>query len=136
MRRLMSGFSLLEICFALAIVAIVSALAYPMYTQSIVHGRRVQAQATLLHLATLMENYYSDYQTYETARIKDWFSTGLAAQGFYQLQLTQQTQTSYRLVAHPLKSQAKQDPVCGDLIIDNMGIKSITGTGIVHSCWS
>jgi type IV pilus assembly protein PilE len=59
-----SGFTLIEVMVALAIICIVSALALPSYGRYVVRSKRAQAQAALLRLMQQQERYYSQNNTY------------------------------------------------------------------------
>lgn len=66
-----SGFSLIELLVALAILAIVSAIAVPLYTDYSEGAYRSEAQADLLVCAQAMERFASINFTYEGAADTD-----------------------------------------------------------------
>lgn len=54
-RRQQSGFTLIELMIVVAIVGILSAVAYPSYTEYVRKGHRAEARAGLLQAAQWME---------------------------------------------------------------------------------
>ena len=62
-----TGFSLIELLVALAILAIVSTIAVPLYTQYANRTYRSQAQSDLLNCAQSLERFASQAFSYENA---------------------------------------------------------------------
>jgi len=60
------GFTLIELLIAMLIVAIISAIAFPSYRNSIRKSRRVDAQQALMKAAHKLENYYAKNASYTT----------------------------------------------------------------------
>ncbi len=58
------GFTLIEIMIVVAIVAILSSVAMPMYTSYMARGKLVDAQSTLTAARVAMEQFYQDNRTY------------------------------------------------------------------------
>ncbi|MBW8191885.1 prepilin-type N-terminal cleavage/methylation domain-containing protein [Neiella marina] len=63
----MAGFSLIEAMIAVAIIGILTAIAYPSYVDYVVQGHRQKAMADLMALATAMEAHKAQQYTYEGA---------------------------------------------------------------------
>lgn len=59
------GFTLIELMITLAIVAILSAIAYPSYKDYIARGRRAEAQSQLMQAAQWMERFYAENYAYD-----------------------------------------------------------------------
>ncbi len=62
-----SGFTLIEVMIAVAIVGILSAIAYPSYQQHVRSSRRADAQAALSELAQFMERRFTETNSYAAA---------------------------------------------------------------------
>lgn len=62
--RMQSGFTLIELMITVAIVGILTAVAYPAYTSSIQKGRRAQARTAILELLQQQERYMTQRNTY------------------------------------------------------------------------
>jgi type IV pilus assembly protein PilE len=58
------GFSLVELMFTVAIVAVLAAIAYPSYRAQIRKTHRADAQGALMGLANAMERFYTENNTY------------------------------------------------------------------------
>lgn len=59
-----SGFTLVELMIAVAIVGILAAIAVPSYQDSVRKSRRVDAQGALMNFANGMERFYTESGSY------------------------------------------------------------------------
>ncbi|MBC7699037.1 type IV pilin protein [Aquabacterium sp.] len=66
-RRDLNGFTLIELMIVVAIIGILSAVAYPAYTNYIRRGQLVEAFTTLSDLRIKMEQFYQDNRSYGTS---------------------------------------------------------------------
>jgi type IV pilus assembly protein PilE len=131
------GFTLLELVIACAIVAILAAIAYPSYINSVQKSRRAEATAALLGVASQLERFSTEKGGYALARL----GTGLNAvyadhteNTYYNLSLANLTATTYTIRAAPTGAQAA-DP-CGTLTYTEQGIKDVTGGSWGKAqCW-
>ncbi|OYY62256.1 MAG: hypothetical protein B7Y51_08845 [Burkholderiales bacterium 28-67-8] len=64
-RRGQRGFTLIELMITVAIVAILSSIAYPSYRDYIARGRRAEAQSQLMQAAQWMERFYAENYAYD-----------------------------------------------------------------------
>lgn len=62
--RRQTGFTLIELMIAVAIVGILSAVALPAYNDYILRGKLIEASTTLSTVRANMEQYYQDNRTY------------------------------------------------------------------------
>jgi type IV pilus assembly protein PilE len=118
-----SGFTLVELMIVIAIVAVLSAVALPAYQDYVERSRRVDAMGALSSLATAMERYYTEENTYSgtTATVNsvpnspNMFPAQAPLDGntkFYNLTIPTATSTTYTLRATPINGQV------GDGIIE------------------
>jgi type IV pilus assembly protein PilE len=63
-RRRSMGFTLIELMIVVAIVALLAAIAYPAYTDSVVKGKRGQGRTVLMDLLQQQERYLSQSGSY------------------------------------------------------------------------
>lgn len=127
---------MVEVVIACACVAILSALAYPSYVNTIQKSRRSDAKSALVGAAGQLERYFTERNTYATATL----GTGSGAvypstslNGYYTLTLTNATATNYTLSAVPAAQQVGD--ACGTFTYTAQGIKGVTGTVPVGDCW-
>lgn len=66
-RSKQKGFTLIELMVTVAIVAILSAIAYPSYRDYVLRGQLVDATNGLAALRTNMERFFQDNRSYDTA---------------------------------------------------------------------
>ena len=62
--RRQSGFTLIEVMIVTAVVALLAALAYPSYTDSVRKGRRAEGRTALLELMQQQERFMTQRNTY------------------------------------------------------------------------
>ncbi|WP_375122151.1 type IV pilin protein [Variovorax sp. WS11] len=63
-RRRQRGFTLIEVMIVVAIVAILSAIAYPSYLESVRKSKRAEARAQLMEAAQYMQRFYSQNDSF------------------------------------------------------------------------
>lgn len=140
-KKSLFGFTLVELMVAVAIVAILAALGLPAYTSYVARARRAEGKAALVDLAARMERFYSQNNAYTTATVAagvpttDVLTTAATEEGWYTLSITAQGATNYTLQAAPNGAQATDDATCGNLTLNNLGTKGISGGGQVQTCW-
>lgn len=151
-----NGFTLIELMIAVVIVGILSAIAIPNYTESVNRGKRAEAQAALLGLATALERYFSNNNTYCGSAGGAASFTGTSAcptasgtptnyasrvpigggTAYYNLRITALTQTTYTLQATRTGSMASDK--CGTLTLASTGEQGISGATAgttAAQCW-
>jgi type IV pilus assembly protein PilE len=131
------GFTLIELMIAIAIVGILSAVAYPSYTDYVTRSNRSEAQRELLRLANLQEQLFVDSRSY-TANMKE---LGMSADpfitesGLYSIDATvsgtDSSKTSFVLTATAIGTQASRDAECLTFTVNELGKKS----GKSADCW-
>ncbi len=129
------GFNLIELMITLVIIGIVSAIAIPLYSQHMIHARRLQAEIQLIKLANALEQYYLLNNTYQDATLAKLGLTEDIANHQYTLHILSATMSDYLLKAIPLDRQAEQDVSCASLMLDSTGNKTISGSGTLTECW-
>ena len=150
------GFTLIELMIAVAVVGILAAIAYPVYTEYVARGRRSQVSAELLAAQQWMERFYSENLRYDqnaagtattqSTQFPARFSTsprageGAAA---YRIELAVARQ-SYTITAS--RTGAMANDRCGNFTINHLGTRSLTAgsyspskfadlAAAVRACW-
>ncbi len=132
--RNIPGFSLFELLIVLAIVAILTAIAYPIYSSYVTKARRANAVVAILDLAARMEQYYENHNSYFGATTQK-LGVKNNLDNFYILKINAESAMTYLLEALPINAQAKADQNCGSLILDQLGERMISGNGNINECW-
>lgn len=134
MKLFCKGYTLTELIIAMAIMTILSVIAYPTYTNYLLKSRRSDGESSLLDLANRMERYFIINNTYEGATLSNLGLTGTTESGYYHLTLGDLGSNTYLLQAEPVGPQAA-DTLCGVLTLNSLGEKGIKGSGEISDCW-
>jgi type IV pilus assembly protein PilE len=136
-RYRLSGFTLIELMIAVLVVAVLMAIAYPSYQTHVVKTRRAAAAACTLELAQFMERYYTTNLTYVNAAVPTMqCRTDLTPH--YGMALSNVTASTYTAQAVPKagSQQATKDTKCATIGIDQLGVKTKSGTAAsAAECW-
>ena len=129
MKRVQTGFTLMEVMVTVVIVGILAGLAYPAYVDHMRAARRADGHAALMHLSALMESYFTENNSYAGATTANVGLTGTASpQGFYTLSITTATATAFTVTAAPAGAQVWD--TCGNLTLTNTNVR-----GPNANCW-
>ena len=141
------GFTLIELMIVLAVVAILAAIAYPSYQDSVRKSRRADAKAVLLEAAQWMERFYTLNNRYDQNRagtaVTDatlFPSAGLmespkeGGTKYYDITLSAVAPNSFTLQAAPKGAQSSDG--CKTLTLANTGERRVVGTTkTADECW-
>ncbi len=141
-QRKAKGFSLIELMIVVAIVGIISAIAYPNYTEYVTKSKRTAATSCLMEYAQYMEQYRASKMSYGGSDHSDDFDDiGLGCETENGLDSHYQfapnaafSATTYTIKATPIGAQASADTSCGTLSINHLGVKSASA-GDADNCW-
>ncbi|MGV7200404.1 type IV pilin protein [Xanthomonas axonopodis pv. betlicola] len=128
----MRGFTLIELMIVVAVVAILSAIAYPSYTEHVRKSRRAQAKVDLVEYGQLAERFHTVQNTYVGFSLPSTVSPREGGTAAYSLALSQQTQSGYVITATPGAAQVADK--CGTLSIDQASRKT-NSKGLKSDCW-
>ncbi len=138
MKQKTLGFTLIELMISVAIVGILSAIAYPNYISYLERGRRTIAQGDLLAFSNAMEQYYvqngSDYRLPD-GTAPDVYSNTVTIDGvaMYSLAVTSISASAYTLRATPNNNTAQSGN--GFVQIDSTGTRSWNAPGGLINHW-
>jgi type IV pilus assembly protein PilE len=149
MKKIISGFTLIEIMIVVAIVAILAAIAYPSYQDSVRKSRRADAKAVMVEAAQFMERRYTATSCYDdpcdsgTAPVLPAGLTSIprnetnAASRFYTIALGGVTRTAYTLTATPQNAQTPDK--CQALTLNQNSVRTADAKAandpLTLECW-
>jgi type IV pilus assembly protein PilE len=111
------GFTLVEVMIVVAIIAIILAIAFPSYENSVRKSRRMAAQKEMMDFANFAERIYTQSNSYLGASV--WSSDDPDLVGYYTFTVDPLTATAFTITATPI----------GDFQVnDRCGIMSFTNT--------
>jgi type IV pilus assembly protein PilE len=134
------GFTLIEVMIVVAIVAILTALAFPSYTEYIRRGHRAEARAALLQASQWMERAATATGTYPpTASFPTTLTT--IKSGRYTIAVASPpasaaSGTAYTLTATPAGGQ--QGDKCGNYTLTHTGVRGAASGALplMTECWN
>lgn len=133
------GFTLIEVMIVVAIVGILSAIAYPSYTEYIARGHRADARAGLLQAQQWLERASTATGVYPTTlpATLTWATdpTKRYTIGF----ADGNTNAAYTLIATRKSGGPQANDKCGNFTLTNTGARGAlnyaSGTSVAE-CWN
>ncbi|MBC3864169.1 type IV pilin protein [Undibacterium jejuense] len=145
------GFNLIELVIALAIVAVLSTVAYASYSSGVTKAKRAEAKSALLKMMQQEEKFFTQNNRYivfgKSSNDPDavnflWYSSDVAGKSSYELEATAckdgDIKSCVLITAVPGSSNVDnrfQDLVCGNFTLNSNGVKGYTGSGSKEQCW-
>lgn len=141
MRR-RKGFTLVELLVVVAVLVILTTVAYPLYTQQVLKSRRTEARVALTEIALAEQRYFTVNGSYGTAaelgtaytdalaKMSDGDNNGIP--DYYAVALVSDA-SSFSATATAIGQQLK-DTGCTSLTLDQLGVQSATGA-TPDKCW-
>jgi type IV pilus assembly protein PilE len=137
-RTKQDGFTLIELMIVVAVIAVLTAIAVPMYRDFVVRSNRSDAIISLTELANLQEKHYSNEMAYTTT-LADLSYTNTSPEGFYSLGITTSATVDYTLTATPVGQQFQDDETCRQFTLNSFGQRSAQDSGgndTSQQCWN
>lgn len=132
------GFTLVEMMIVVAVVSILSAIAYPSYTEFVRRGHRADARTGLLQAQQWLERAATATGVYPTAlpATMTWaadptkrYTIGFGAGN---------TNAAFTLVATRKAGGPQATDKCGDFTLTNTGVRganNLSGGATIAECW-
>ncbi|CBL44038.1 Type IV fimbrial biogenesis protein [gamma proteobacterium HdN1] len=130
-RTAMQGFTLVELMVVVAVIAIIASIAYPSYQDSVLKTNRTEGKAFLSEAAARQEKFFVQNNTYTASVAALGFSSANSPTSKYTLAISNVSGTTYTLTATPARTDSK----CGNLTLDQAGVRGKSGSGSVNDCW-
>jgi type IV pilus assembly protein PilE len=116
-----SGFSLIELMVALAIIAILAAIALPSYRQYVIRSHRRAAQTSLMDIASRQHQYFVANRAYaSTSDLGYVLPTEVDEYYDFDIALDAGPPPNFTITFTPQGGQASD----GDLTLDGEGVKT------------
>jgi type IV pilus assembly protein PilE len=131
------GFTLIELMITMAIIGILVAIAYPSYFHYVQKARRADALAILTQDQIILERCYSQNFSYAAACSAMPSFPQTTPEGFYSIDISNQTATTYTLTATPQGNQAS-DTKCASMSVNQANVKTAADSTATtqEECWN
>ena len=142
-RKKLRGFTLIELMITVAIVGLLSAVAFPSYTSYIARAKRADARGQLLQAAQFMQRFYTANDQYANDRAGNEVSTQIPANvkrspadgaQVYALAVVASA-SAYTLTMAPVAGSSMVNDTCGSFTLNSVGTRGVTGTRTRDECW-
>ena len=134
------GFTLIELMIVVAVVGILSAIAYPSYTEYVRRGHRADARAGLLQAQLWMERAATATGVYPTALPANLTWSGDTSKRYTIGFAANNTNAAFTLTAAPKNPGPQASDKCGTYTLSNTGLRGANGktstqSGYDTDCW-
>ena len=138
------GFTLIEL-MVVVIIAVLAAIAIPIYQQQVMRSRRTAAKSAVFDVASREEKLYSTTNAYTEQFSTLGYSSNVitsntltvpsSSQSFYTIQFLGPASngTTYTVQAVPINAQAND--VCGTYNLTDLGVQTNTSASQTSGCW-
>lgn len=134
MKRL-RGFTLIELMVVVVIIAVLAAVAIPMYGKYAFRARRADGQDLLQRISMAQERFYATHNKYGTLADIGFENPAISEKGYYSVSLAFPGNNSLKFLATAAPLGAQQNDDCASLTVNNAGVRDATGSTTNGKCW-
>ena len=129
------GFTLMELMIVVALIGIITAVAFGNYGESVLKSKRTDARTALMNTSTSLEKCKTIYGVYNNANCSIGNGDSLdSPEGEYTVAVAT-TATTYTLTASPSAGSSQQkDNDCTTIVLNHLGQQTATGAN-TKDCW-
>ncbi len=145
-----NGFTLIEVMVVVAIIGIISAIAYPAYQENVIRTRRAEVRALLTENVQFMEGYFTQNNRFDqdpagvpvVLRVLTVPRNATPGELTYNISLVGAAAlgpTTYTLQAVRAAGGTMANDPCGDYTITNTNIRAnpnIVAPKTLNECWN
>jgi len=132
MRRMSSGFTLIELMIVVAAIAILAMIALPSYKEYVQKSRRSEAVSAMGRMQLAMERWRADNPSYANNAVPSASYPAVPTSSYYTFALSGQSATGYTVTA--TRAGAQADDRCGTLTYTFAGDLSAKPQWATASC--
>lgn len=129
------GFSLLELLIVVAIMAIISTIAFPSYNRYILKSRRSEAMVNLVKFQGVYEEFNAQNNTYPASNTLPPATVSPIPSTTYYSYTSTATATSYTITATARAGTSQVNDKEGAVACSTMTINNV-GTQTPAACWA
>jgi len=126
------GFTLIEVIIVVAIIGILSSIAFSSYSNHIISANRTDGRSALTTASASLEKCRALYGSYNNANCNVTLPFN-SVEGHYAISGAP-TATTFTLTATPNAGPQTKDTECTTITLTNTGVQGGTGTDITE-CW-
>ncbi|CAH1903691.1 Type IV pilus biogenesis protein PilE [Candidatus Nitrotoga sp. HW29] len=132
------GFTLIELMVTVTIIGILSAIAYPSYTQYVLRANRAEARAILLESVQFFERNYTTANRYDqtsagAAIVLPYLTSPKTGTAKYNITAAYDAAPAQTFTLSATPTGVMSGDTCGTYTLDNAGIQGSGGT--LAECW-
>lgn len=139
------GVTFIELLVVMCLLGFLVSLALPLYRAQVIAGNRSIVVSELLTLKMRQERFYGLHRRYASSLVDLGYPASYVidrhgtpvpptdSKRIYRINLSTQT-AGFEIAAVPQLAQV-DDLNCRTLIIDALGVRRISGAGVLEKCW-
>ena len=139
LKRQSAGFTLVELMVTVVIIGIISAIAYPSYTQYVLRANRAEVRALLLETIQVLEQNYTTANRYDLDSVGNaialpYATSPKAGTAKYNITVAYGAAPAQTFTLSAAPAGVMTGDACGTYTLDNTGVQG-NSAGTIAECW-